>query len=342
MRRRGFAWLAAALVATGCGDGHVAEPEGLGIPAARYLDYALALMETHSIHRYEIDWVDFTDSTYAEAGNAKTEAETYDAIRSALERLGDNHSFFQPPPSTPALTAAWTGAGARPSPPVLAEPSAELLDGATGYIDVPAFFGGGPDGDAHATLYHGLIEEVDEAGACRWVVDLRGNTGGNMWPMLAGLGPILDAPDIGSFVDPDSKVYQWFYESGDAGVVGLDVYASVEVPYAASRADAPVAVLTDAVTASSGEAVAVAFRGRPQSRSFGQATYGIPTANLSFQLSDGAVIFITFAWTADRTGVVYGTPVTPDESVAGEKTGDAGTDAALAAALAWLEGFPCS
>jgi carboxyl-terminal processing protease len=336
MRGRAFAWLVAALVLAGCGDGNVAEPEGLGIAAARYLDYALVLMQTYSINRYEIDWTTFSDSTYAEAGEAKTEADTYDAIRSALERLGDNHSFFQPPPDASLNAAAST--------PARTDPSAELLDGSTGYVDVPAFFGGGPDGDAHATLYHGLIESVEGAGACRWVVDLRGNSGGNMWPMLAGLGPILgDGQEgaLGFFVDPDSVVNTWFYDLGSAGVDGT-AFVSVDEPYVATVADPPVAVLTDAITASSGEAVAVAFRGRPQSRSFGQPTYGIPTANLSFQLSDGAVIFITFAWTADRDGVIYDAPVRPDEAIAGERTGDPSTDAALAAALAWVEGFPCS
>ena len=75
------------------------------------------------------------------------------------------------------------------------------------------------------------------------------------------------------------------------------------------------AVLTGRMTCSSGEAIATAFRGRPDTRSFGLETCGLPTANDEFPLSDGAWILLTVSRFADRTGVVYSGPIAPHEVV---------------------------
>lgn len=337
MRRRALVWAALAAAAAGCSDANLAEPEGLGLEAARYLYYALDIMQYNSIRRYEIDWAEFRAVTLEDAANAKTRADTHDPIRRALVRIGDNHSFFQPPPgASPAVAPS----AAHPVAPSATDPTTDLLDTDIGYIDVPAFSGGGTDGDRLASLYHELIEPVDESGLCGWVVDLRGNTGGNMWPMLAGVGPILGEGLAGFFVDPDSIVTRWTYDDGVAFIEDTP-FARADPYYVPADTLLPVAVLTDAETASSGEAIAVAFRGRPLARSFGVPTYGVSTANAGFGLADGAVIFLTIAWQADRTGRVYGGKLDPDEVVEGEKTGDRATDAVLDAALTWLEAMPC-
>ena len=76
--------------------------------------------------------------------------------------------------------------------------------------------------------------------------------------------------------------------------------ARVAAPYELHRPDSRVAVLTNQAVASSGEAIAVAFRGRPGTRTFGADTCGLPTANESYTLSDGATLFLTVAREADR------------------------------------------
>jgi hypothetical protein len=68
--------------------------------------------------------------------------------------------------------------------------------------------------------------------------------------------------------------------------------------------------------ASSGEAIAVAFQGRPNTQTFGGPTRGTPTGIEGFTLSDGAVIGLTVGQFADRTGRLYGPlgGLVPDES----------------------------
>jgi C-terminal processing protease CtpA/Prc len=107
------------------------------------------------------------------------------------------------------------------------------------------------------------------------------------------------------------------------------------------RASPPVAVLTGQLTASSGEAVAIAFRARPSTRSFGAPTFGVSTANVGIRLSDGAVLNLTVSTMGDRTGRLYGAAVPPDEAVAGPPAPVPGAgDAVMDAAAAWLHAQP--
>jgi C-terminal processing protease CtpA/Prc len=85
-------------------------------------------------------------------------------------------------------------------------------------------------------------------------------------------------------------------------------------------------------TASSGEVVAIAFRGRDRERSFGEPTAGLSTANRTFLLPDGAMLVLTTAIDVDRAGHRYGEKVDPDENV--RQVGN--RDLVLEAATTWL------
>jgi carboxyl-terminal processing protease len=67
------------------------------------------------------------------------------------------------------------------------------------------------------------------------------------------------------------------------------------------------------------------------------STYGLPTANQTFALADGALLVLTTAREADRTGRVYDGPIEPDEHVDIDWTA-LGTpdDPVLATAAEWL------
>jgi len=160
-------------------------------PAARtYLNSALDVMQNFSFYRKCIDWstVRANAIATAEAAQAQTPSATYPAIRTALIALGDHHSFLQPPV---------TGAIA---PAVVATHPADSLDGEIvggryGYLRVPTYAptngGTAAQATAFADTLQALVKATDASAPCGWVVDLRHNGGGNMWPMLAGVGPIL-------------------------------------------------------------------------------------------------------------------------------------------------------
>lgn len=331
----------AALLLAACGG---AEPTGfvpgaeMSVAARAYLDAALDIMEENSLHRSRIEWTGFRARAYASAGGARTAEQTHPAIRNALRDLGDRHSFLVPPAAGPG------GEPATAPPPAPLSPVGRSLEGGIAYLFMPPF--SHPESTRHADAYHAVLRDLDLASPCGWVVDLRLNHGGNMWPMLAGVGPVLGEGLAGMFVDPDGTTTRWFYREGVAGVVSAGGATSVvarvsAAPYRLKRPAPPVAVLTGSGTASSGEAVVTAFRGRPATRSFGRSTAGLSTANRGFPLSDGAVIQLTVSTFADRTGRLYGEAIAPDELLGTDNvTRDPATDATLRAAMAWLRRQP--
>lgn len=291
--------------------------------ALRYVDSALSLMQTYSLHKHQVDWPKFREETYLAADGAEVPAHTYPALNQALQKL-DEHSFFSPPSTT--IT---------PPRGLWPDMTARMLNDRIGYVLVQRYSGSQPD--EHAQQYHDLIRGVDTGAVCGWVVDLRSNPGGNMWPMLAGIGPILGEGNPGAFIDADGVRTPWFYTNGASGIEEngrRQTLTRVDRPYRLRRPDPPVAVLTALETASAAEAVVIAFRGRPGARTFGTFTRGLPTANATYPMRDGARVVLTTAWEADRDGVVYRGRIEPDEIVIGGGS-EVGT-----AAVAWLREQP--
>ncbi len=152
------------------------------------------------------------------------------------------------------------------------------------------------------------MAQQDKKNLKGWIVDLRGNFGGDMVPMLVAVGPILGEGVLGYFFYPDSSFYTWNYrkngyflydENGNWWERSTDSYPLKSPnPY--------VAILTDHVTASSGEAVAIAFKGRNKTKSFGTPTFGVLTSNRVHTLSDGSRINLTESVFADRNKTKYG------------------------------------
>ncbi len=300
-------------------------------PARAYLEEALEIMEANSINRHKIDWDAFRDQAGDLARGARTPEDTYGAIWYAARQLGDNHSLFFPQ----MPEAGQSGAGTNPDPIV------RHLGESVGYVWIPGNLFDSQDEMARKTrLYHERIEAVDQMGVCGWVVDVRGGTGGNMFPMLQGVGPILGEEGTVGFAWQDSIFDVASYRDGalyfDGRPVAEAYRIALEDPYTLVSADPPVAVLTDGITGSSSEAVAIAFRGRPGTRTFGTATAGFSTGNAPHNLSNGAVLALTEGAMADATGRVYGGVIEPDEVVEGEQTRDPDTDAPLRAAMEWL------
>jgi carboxyl-terminal processing protease len=279
---------------------------GISPEAARYLNDALDIMQNHSINKHKIDWPTFRANILKTATFAHTPEDTYPSIRLALSRLNDHHhSHFINPRQA---SVAEKGTGPTPMPPEL-----KLVENKFGYVTVPAYGGLNQDLiNQYGTDMQKHIAEIDRQNPCGWIVDLRENTGGNVWPMLIGIGPILGEGKTGSSIDADGNQIDHAYLEGK-GMYGNDVGSEViGAPYHIANPDAPVAVLFGNRTASSGEMIVISFIGRRNTRSFGSNSAGYTTSNEGFKLSDQAIIFLTTAVAADRTGKVYGDVIIPD------------------------------
>jgi len=298
----------------------------LSAAAADYLDHAIDRMQAAALHRAVLDWEHIRDSAHHLARGGTVPADTHAAIGYALAQLRDGHSSFIPASARQASNrfSPWSGA-----------PSGRSLPSGVHVIDVPGLTSGTPEENLkYAAHLRNLLEAA--AAAPGLVIDLRNNTGGNMWPMLAGVAPLLGQRTVGAFVQPEGPSTPWFVTASEAGyadVPSITLPASSPDP---SLASLPVAVLIGKRTASAGEAVLCAFLGRDALRTFGQPTAGQSTANASIELDDGSLLLLTTGVYADRTGTLYGDSIHPDQMV--ESAESAEPDAALAAAEAWLLG----
>lgn len=288
----------------GCGGGdHRVTPE---TPAA-YLDHALVLMREHSVYADRADWRAIRQQAHALAAAAQTTTDTYAALEVAIAQLqnaGDLHAaFLRPELAGPAST------------PAVGIPSVSTLRSRIAYVLVPGI-SAPPNSVASSTYAAKLLAGIAKAGVrepCGWIVDLRTDTGGDYVPMLLGLGPILGS---GRLIGFTGYAYATSYSPGVLSAAPRTAYTA-PMKVADLRPQPPVAVLTNLNTRSSGEAVTVAFRGRPSTRSFGMATSGFTTYTRSYSLPDKAVLELSAGYYVDRRGYVYRTPIKPDVKVAG-------------------------
>ncbi|MFF8280661.1 S41 family peptidase [Streptomyces lateritius] len=191
-------------------------------------------------------------------------------------------------------------------------PEGRHLTDAIGYLMLPPV-----PSDRVAAPYvrsaRSTVNALDEQGTCGWVIDMRSNSGGDMWGPLAAVGPILGDGTVGETVYADGEKIPWTIENGTPRQY-LDEWGPAP---SLTRPMPAVAVLTSGRTASAAEAVTIAFQGRPHSRTFGQPTAGVPTANAPYRLSDGALVIL---------------PIAPDVNVSvGQRP-----DHALTTATDWL------
>ncbi|MBX3564969.1 MAG: hypothetical protein KF730_10380 [Sphingomonas sp.] len=280
--------------------------------AKAYLESAIALIQANHIDSAKADWARVSADAHADIGGAVTPGDTHNAIRGILGALGEKHSFLRPPLPVKPATAGTVAGAPHAAPPL---PTSELVDNRYGVIRLPGlntFAAGGNElGELYRRIIRDALLNMDAQPICGWVVDLRDDTGGNMWPMLHGLDPLLGAAPFGSFIDPKGAVTIW--QRTASGMAPLPEQPRALPPsYVLAHADAPVAVLIGPRTASSGEMTAMALIGRANVRTFGEPSGGYTTGNSAFPLSDGALLVLTGVFVRDRTGKEYRDAIQPD------------------------------
>jgi carboxyl-terminal processing protease len=323
-RRLPQLWLL-GLGLAGCAVGQPAPAPVPATPTLGYLATALDSIQRNALTSAGVNWGSVRREAFRLARAARSPAGTYPAIRFALRALGDEHSFLQLSDSLRATERAERGEAPADDLPE-SNGRAESAFGGRMRPEAAVHESGGnrfwyvfmPQGRRNslfAEQFQASLARVDSAAPCSWIVDLRGNGGGDMWPMLAGLGPLFGDGFVGGSVGADQRSDRWYYEHGQAiyqdATGRREMFAEVRNPYHLAG-QAQVAVLIDRGTASSGEAMAIAFRGRANARSFGERSYGASTSTRGVLLADGANIVLAVSVFADRNGTMYRHGITPD------------------------------
>ena len=278
--------------------------------AERYGKDALATIGKNGIYSRSDEW----KSTYEEClkmiENAESYEDTYPAIKKALSVCGGKHSMLMTKSESQSTSDSYDE--------VLPTVS---LNGDIAVIKLPDFLGTAEAGRKYAKVAEDFIHENrDKINGV--VLDLRGNTGGDMGPMATAVSSLL----------PDGELMYYHYRSYDVPVTLKDGVISNagtggKSLYPDEKLKVPVAILTDDMTASSGEALTLCFRGLENVKTFGAPTAGYTSVNMLYSLYDGAQMYLTVAFDKARTGEIFKeTSIEPGVA----------TDSPLEAALEWL------
>lgn len=278
--------------------------------AERYGKDALATIGKNGIYSGSDEW----KSTYEEClkmiENAESYEDTYPAIKKALSVCGGKHSMLMTKSESQSTSDSYDE--------VLPTVS---LNGDIAVIKLPDFLGTAEAGRKYAKVAEDFIHENRDK-IKGVVLDLRGNTGGDMGPMATAVSSLL----------PDGELMYYHYHSYDVPVTLKDGVISNagtggKSLYPEEKLNVSVAILTDGMTASSGEALTLCFRGLENVKTFGTPTAGYTSVNMLYSLYDGAQMYLTVAFDKARTGEIFKeTSIEPDVA----------TDSPLEAALEWL------
>jgi hypothetical protein len=305
------------------------------------LNKSFAILQTNAINRDTIDWSRLREQVYQKAATAKSYQEVAAVYPYLFQQIGDHHGALQlqgqsyswkPSKTSYANQAVRKAISAYPSVRV------QTIGEDVGYILLPGncdFTGKHINADTQAI--RDALRAVNTGKITKWILDLRVNTGGSMYQMLAGLADLLGEGMVGQFVNqhkqPDGA---WIINAGNIYLDTQQVSSVDHQPLGIPN-DLPLAVLISGQTASSGEVVAIATVGRKNSVLIGEPSAGYTTANQGFSINEYAGLNLAVDYDADRRGKIYTDLVRPDiEVLGGDNFEQLDHDQKVQAALHWF------
>lgn len=167
------------------------------------------------------------------------------------------------------------------------------------------------------------------------IIDLRTNEGGSIYPLFTGLHQIIGDGVFGAFTNFDgTSKTPWKLKKGKF-FQQKQIVASVKSKCNCSK-KLKIAVLLSPFTASAGEMLAIALKGRKNTIFIGEETYGLTTGNVTFKI-DGHLLAMSASYTEDRTGKVYKSSVIPDiKVIEGDNFSDISRDKKVLEAIKWF------
>ena len=222
------------------------------------------------------------------------------------------------------------------------EVKAEMLQNQLAYIKIPHYYLFGQDQINSSTkIIKEKICELKAQNPQGWIIDLRMNLGGNMYPMFAGLGELFPNMKLsGDSRDGEHYHSEWYNEGGNFHMWNSPMTAVDLLCNEAEKAEnerVKIAVLVGRYTSSSGEAVASALKGQDNFRLFGEITSGWSSTTGYFPITENVFITPTVAWFMSVDKTLHKDGIHPDTLIVEEVNPDALTEGkVIEAAMAWV------
>ncbi|MCB0761675.1 MAG: hypothetical protein KDC12_09140 [Flavobacteriales bacterium] len=304
------------------------------------LDSVLLVFEEQSLYADRVNWDTLKVQLHTAAAGAQTLDDLSPVFNLLLETLEDEHARvmyqFQP--------LAWYSTGLKPQHTdfdfdeltrIQSEEygfeSGMVVDD-IGYIRILGMAPG--DEEAKARVIQDSLCSLVENGAERFIVDLRYNTGGTIFPMAEGLSALFEKGTYATAHDLlGENTFDWNFDGGDFYMGGY----SIGLQNGCGGVErAPVVVLLSNYTVSSGEALAIMLKSRPNTHFMGNESGGMITVTNFIQLPGDISVVLSTHYLTDRQNTAYRKYVSAEEHfdfVAGQPLSE---DPAIEGAVEWL------
>ena len=303
------------------------------------IDTTLQIMRANSVNKSTVDWNLLRKKALAKARDAENGYQLGDVFRMILKETNDFHGSVFVGDST----FKWIRKERSISDSIKKEwkkgiyLQSKVLDGNVGYLRVPYMsFGNRADLDKKAQTLNDTLCSLLSRNVKGIVLDLRLNGGGAMYPMMLGLKQILGDGQIGSFTSSGSE--RWLLKN-NCFYLDTTLLTCITPKCNISANTIPVAVLIGTATGSSGEFLAISFKGRSNTIFLGEKTAGYVTATKGFKINDAVYLLISTSYGKDRKGRVYSEALSPDILSNDEDSfNDIDHDKKVVRASQWIQG----
>lgn len=156
---------------------------------------------------------------------------------------------------------------------------------------------------------HNSIQDLYNQNIKGWIVDLRDNPGGNMDPMILGLGPLIERNPTAYFLFPEDTKHSWGYLKGTYYYNGEEEFV-IKNP-AKLDTKKPTAILINEKTASSAEMLVVSLLNK-NVKVFGRKSKGRTTGNAVYKLEDKSKLVLSTCKLTDLKGKDFLNGIEPD------------------------------
>lgn len=313
---------------------------------SRCMDTVFNLIKDNSIYRKNVNWAQLKDSVNTKTKGARTIEDLIPVILYMFESIHDYHGGLR-----------YMGQRYRPTfPPVLKEKqtlrsnlvqaieaqkariNAIVVDKEYGYISIPGMPANNMEDNER--FLKQLLDSVNKLpnDLKGWIIDLRLNTGGSMYPMVNGIAKIIGDGPTCSGIDADGGISSWVIINGKAVIVSGEEQLKKYINKPTQKKLSKVAVLISPLTKSAGESTAIALKGRPNTKFFGESSAGFTNGNKTFQVNKNLLLLVANNYAADRNRHIYYDFVNPDVVlIDGDNFDDIAKDLKVLEAIKWLK-----
>jgi len=283
-----------------------------------FVDQSINLIRSNAVDTSNVELIE--SKLYDKAKDLNFVSDLVPLYTEVFELLNDHHGGLKYKGKTYGWNKPAVSANAYLKGKLKSEKTvvSQLIDKKTAYIRIPGnddFSFKKVDSIANDIATH--INKVNSAKIKGWIIDLRVNTGGNMYPILLGLKEFIGSDNIvfGGFRNSKGESSgKWEIKDGKMLIDGIVLERKTQLGIPLKK-DIPIVILTSCYTASAGEMTAISLIGRKNTYIVGEPTADYTTAVQGFRINKDAGINLSTDYVVDRNSKIYKSSIQPDIEV---------------------------